>query len=251
MKINYYIKIIIVGIIISAMITPSISGVNASTVILDADFEVWNGSLPDGFTVNTGWLDSLYGFPHGGSHWAYSWAAGDKLTTITLTFHSDTELSFFYSAESATTPMDLEVYLDDTILIWSSYGFIHTTYYQVVVDLSSYSGDHTISFLGLTSSSTYGQMLDDVKVITTMNQPPIADANGPYYADIDETIQLDGTGSYDLDGTIDTYEWDLDDDGQYDDATGSTPTNTWNNEGTYDISLKVTDNDRYSYSSYN
>ena len=37
-------------------------------------------------------------------------------------------------------------------------------------------------------------------------------------------ITFDGTGSYDPDGTIIKYAWDLDDDGDYDDTFGATPT---------------------------
>ena len=73
------------------------------------------------------------------------------------------------------------------------------------------------------------------------NIPPVADANGPYSGCISESIHLDGTGSYDPDGTIVSYEWDLDHDGFYDDATGPTPTRSWCTAGSYPISLKVTD----------
>ena len=60
--------------------------------------------------------------------------------------------------------------------------------------------------------------------ITDPNIPPTADAGGPYYGDVGENIQLDGSGSNDPDGTITLYEWDLDNDGEYDDATGANPT---------------------------
>jgi len=76
-----------------------------------------------------------------------------------------------------------------------------------------------------------------------LNQPPVADANGPYTGNIGETITLDGSGSYDSDGSIVSYEWDLDNDGQYDDASGVTPTYSWSTPGTHPISLKVTDDD--------
>jgi len=76
--------------------------------------------------------------------------------------------------------------------------------------------------------------------------PPIADAGGPYGGLVGASIPLDGTGSFDIGGTIVSYEWDLDYDGLYDDATGSTTTNSWFSEGSYTISLKVTDNDGFS-----
>lgn len=80
----------------------------------------------------------------------------------------------------------------------------------------------------------------DVKGI---NVPPIADANGPYTGIEGSPITFDGSGSYDPDGTIVSYEWDLDDDGEFDDATGATPTKTWDAPYSGNISLRVTDDE--------
>ena len=79
--------------------------------------------------------------------------------------------------------------------------------------------------------------------LSATNAPPIADANGPYIGVVDSPIAFDGTGSYDQDGTIVSYEWDLDDDGEFDDATGPTPTKTWDAPYSGNIRLRVTDND--------
>jgi hypothetical protein len=75
--------------------------------------------------------------------------------------------------------------------------------------------------------------------------PPVADANGPYAGVIEYIavpITFDGTGSYDPDGTIVKYEWDLDNDGKFDDAVGATPTVSFTAPGLGNIHLKVTDN---------
>jgi hypothetical protein len=65
------------------------------------------------------------------------------------------------------------------------------------------------------------------------NNPPVADAGGPYWIDLGEDLLLDGTGSYDPDtisgDSIIGYAWDLDDDGQFDDASGATATVPWAN----------------------
>jgi hypothetical protein len=84
-----------------------------------------------------------------------------------------------------------------------------------------------------------GTPLDDAPA----NQAPIAEAGGPYAGNVGTTIALDGSGSTDNDGTIVLYEWDLDNDGQYDDATGATTNFDAVAAGTYTIGLQVTDND--------
>jgi len=75
------------------------------------------------------------------------------------------------------------------------------------------------------------------------NNPPVADANGPYSGMVGQTIILDGSGSSDPDpgDMIVSYEWDLDFDGQYDDATGVNAQHTWNSAYSGNIGLRVTD----------
>jgi glucose/arabinose dehydrogenase len=55
------------------------------------------------------------------------------------------------------------------------------------------------------------------------------------------TVALDGRGSSDPDGDPLTFAWDLDDDGQFDDASSSTPTHTFTSDGAYLVRLRVTD----------
>ena len=74
------------------------------------------------------------------------------------------------------------------------------------------------------------------------NSPPTADAGGPYTTDEGKDVKLDGTGSSDPDNDIVKYEWDLDDDGQCDDATGATPSFTdVGDDGAKKVKLCVTD----------
>lgn len=58
-----------------------------------------------------------------------------------------------------------------------------------------------------------------------------------------QTINLDGSGSFHQDPskTIVQWEWDLDDDGQFDDATGVNATVSFSTVGTFPVSLRVTD----------
>ncbi len=87
---------------------------------------------------------------------------------------------------------------------------------------------------------------------------PVAEANGPYFCDYMDSVDLSGVGSHDPDGgDITAYDWDLDLDGYYDDAFGIGPNVTWdylvNTLGLpageeSGISLRVTDDEgEYGY----
>ncbi|WP_162942382.1 beta strand repeat-containing protein [Desertimonas flava] len=53
----------------------------------------------------------------------------------------------------------------------------------------------------------------------------VADAGGPYAIDEGQSLTLDGSGS--IAGPGASYAWDVDDDGDFDDATGAAPTLSW------------------------
>ena len=83
------------------------------------------------------------------------------------------------------------------------------------------------------------------------NSPPIADANGPYIIECEgttTTIDLDGSGSSDPEGTALTYAWTTDCPcGSFDDAASATPVLTVSTSpGCFvecDVTLTVTDGD--------
>ena len=91
----------------------------------------------------------------------------------------------------------------------------------------------------------YVRLVRDADVVDA-NASPIAEAGGPYAGDVGSSITLDASGSADSDGSIVLYEWDLDDDGQYDDATGVTTGFGGSAAGIYTVGLRVTD-DRGAY----
>ena len=68
-----------------------------------------------------------------------------------------------------------------------------------------------------------------------------ADAGGPYTGEVDTPVSLVGEA---FNGnTPYTFEWDMDKDGEYDDATGDETSWTWELPGIYTIWLRVTDDD--------
>ena len=70
--------------------------------------------------------------------------------------------------------------------------------------------------------------------------PPEADAGGPYTTDEGVDVTLDASASTG-NGPL-TYEWDLDDDGDFDDGTGVTTTfELVGQDGVFEVAVKVTD----------
>ncbi len=72
------------------------------------------------------------------------------------------------------------------------------------------------------------------------NLPPVADTGGPYGGTVGERVEFDGSGSHDPDGSIKSYKWDVGDGGS---ESGKTPDYTYEEPGTYTLTLKVADND--------
>ncbi|UCH72337.1 MAG: PKD domain-containing protein [Thermoplasmatales archaeon] len=77
--------------------------------------------------------------------------------------------------------------------------------------------------------------------IPPLNKKPIADvsAGEPYHGSVGENILFDGSNSYDPDGTISSWEWNF---GDGSTGTGEKTTHAYSNNGTFYVTLKVTDN---------
>ena len=75
------------------------------------------------------------------------------------------------------------------------------------------------------------------------NQPPEADAGGPYHGIVGAPLTFDGTGSSDQDGHIALYRWGFGDSSDTDTGTGAEPAHTYIEAGTYSAYLTVDDDD--------
>ncbi len=75
------------------------------------------------------------------------------------------------------------------------------------------------------------------------NEPPVADANGPYTGVVDSPVTFDGSASSDPDGTVEEYRWDYTNDGTYDTdwLTTDTTTFTYTTAGSYTVKVQVKD----------
>ncbi|MCD4650225.1 MAG: PKD domain-containing protein, partial [Candidatus Cloacimonetes bacterium] len=107
--------------------------------------------------------------------------------------------------------------------------------------------DHTYTAAGtytatLTVTDSTGSTAQDSAEVTVnpVVTPPVADPNGPSTGDTGMPITFDGSGSFDPDGTLVSYDWDF---GDGTTGTGVNPTHIYSMDGIYKVSLTVTDND--------
>ena len=103
-------------------------------------------------------------------------------------------------------------------------------------------GSNQIQYTSTTGTLTGNKFWDEEPDAQILNRPPIAEAGGPYACNAGSSIAFDGSGSYDPDpgDSIVRNEWDLDNDGTYDE-TGVTWTKTYPAAGSGTVRLRVTD----------
>jgi lysophospholipase L1-like esterase len=99
---------------------------------------------------------------------------------------------------------------------------------------------------GGTTASTESTKLGGtlLKTLTKALQKPYANAAGPYVAATGAPVHFDARGSYDPDGKITRYQWDLNGDGIFDTTTTSAQlTHTFSKPFNGLLAVGVTDND--------
>jgi alpha-tubulin suppressor-like RCC1 family protein/chitodextrinase len=100
------------------------------------------------------------------------------------------------------------------------------------------SGEYTAT---LTVTDDTGQTdIDTTTVYIESLAPPEPNPGGPYAGQGGEPVQFDGSGSYDPDGSIVSYEWDF---GDGTNATGISPAHIYTAAAIYTVTLKVVDDD--------
>lgn len=106
--------------------------------------------------------------------------------------------------------------------------------------------DGVIDEVYIYNGALSGEKIQELRDQCVPNQPPVADAGGPYSGVAGELIQFDASGSYDPDGTtIAGYRWDWTNDGFWNTDWLSSPTitNSYSSAGSYVVKLQVRDDD--------
>ena len=146
----------------------------------------------------------------------------------------------YSGTDPATTCTYPAVYNPDGSIDWTATAQTYTATLRVTDNTPAVDGGPQTS-------------VDTCEVhITAPPWKPVADPNGPYNTRINQEVCLDGSGSFHPAAEmyepghpwydeIALWEWDLDNDGEFDDATGQEVCTQWSAEGTYFIGLRVTD----------
>lgn len=234
-------------------------GAGDSVKLLDGDFEV---SLADETWVQDSqndWFRSNQRATIGG----YSAEVDGSATNATLTTANAIDLS---SMASATLTFDWLIesgfdageYLTLDISTNGGLSWIQDVrrlngnvsaegvWHSETVDLTPYkSADLKVRFRSKVSAADEDANVDNVRIVGIADGPntaPIAVIGGPTSMNEGSSVVLSGAGSSDPDGSIVSYAWDVDNDGQYNDASGVSVNFATMLSGLHTVGLQVTDN---------
>jgi len=99
-------------------------------------------------------------------------------------------------------------------------------------------GEYTVTLKVVDDDGAFGIKTSSIVV---KNRPPVADLDtSSAILDKKEIVTFNASGSYDPDGTIVSYSWDF---GDGNTATGVTVSHAYADNGSYVVTLTVTDND--------
>ena len=145
-----------------------------------------------------------------------------------------------------------EDYLGEESIIVNSSSLMYSGSFTADVQAYSKASGYRILIIAEEQSGTPLSGLDrsnyDFTLIDGGQQtnPPVADAGGPYSGAEGDLISLSASNSYSPEGLTLTFAWDMDGDGQYDDAYGENVSYIWNDSGSFLPTVRVTDSNNGS-----
>jgi len=183
---------------------------------------------------------------------AYAWPVAGETYTVDNTYADGTVKIIKYPVATFTylpiTPLTGQTVTfnaslstpDGGIIISYFWDFGDETNATGVITTHTYidNGTYTVT---LTVTDDDGLTDTDPQNITVLNRPPVASFNeSAETVPTGTVIHFDASASYDPDGTIVNYFWDFSDGTN---ATGVTVDHSYLDNGTYTVTLTVTDND--------
>lgn len=131
--------------------------------------------------------------------------------------------------DSEVDNVTIEYWYGDGTHLTATMDVVDDDYYEKVIVPE---GNPTTVYCIITATDVAGNSND------TKN--PRVKHGGPYEGCVLQEMTFNGSGCFDLDGTITDYSWSFGDGAL---ANGSTPTHVYYSNGTYTVTLTVTDNE--------
>lgn len=224
-------------------------------VAIDSDNNIWGVHVYDDKISKFNGADgaSLGVFPIGHGPYTYSDATGfGYRSSITPTgtwnvIYDSTAEGTTWSKASWTEIVPAGASIEVKIRSADTEAGLQLVAYQPVSNDVEFSA--TGRFIQMDTRLTANQLeespvLYDMTIsyqLPVLNQPPIAEAGGPYEVNEGDSVNLDGSGSSDPDKDALIYDWDLNNDGTYE-TPGMIVSASWpDGPATKTVGLKVSD----------
>jgi len=251
---------------------------------LDVDFDATGSYDTDGVIVRYDWdfeSDGTYDLLDGGATPSFTYpGAGTYTATVRVTDNDDlqdTATSTPYTVPANASPPEAigtstpdpseptrasfdasESFDDDGTIVQYDWDMDNDGTFEIIDGGPTPShdfGEYGTFTVGVRVTDDDG-LTDDTTIDVTLTNPdpdpnpdlvpPVADLSpDPATGDApDLAVTWDATGSTDSDGTIEQYDWDMDNDGTYEITDGGpTQAVTYPTGGIYTVGVQVTDND--------
>jgi len=162
-------------------------------------------------------------------------ASGDTTGREWISVPNDADVEFEVSSD------DVQKFIDETEVSAENVTARYRTKVSTTgpnAEIVNESGNITVTD-STTKVVTENKSIDPGQTESAVDETVIAGfSRSPREASPGDAVTFDGSLSTDLDGSIQTYDWDF---GDGTTATGETVTHTYSNSGTYAVELTVTD----------
>ena len=214
----------------------TVQGQNAVYTYLGAGYDyigVWYVTASDIYSTNTSqfWVFSTLHVPIDNDP-PIARISGDDV--------AETDEPIVLDASSSSDP-------DGTI------SFIHWSFDDGTSIINDYTpahvyseaGTYNISLIVIDDNGSSSSVTKKINVQEQKNDPPVANCNGPYYADANSFLTFSSVGSYDPDqNDVLQYLWTF---GDGNTSVDENPTYKYGKGGNYTVTLTVTDAEGLSY----